>query len=277
MTDISAQIIADSLGPKDLEGTRHRLTTMLLRYPRFIHAEVMTHRAFCRNASSSRAIPVERLIGDIERNPAIPLVWTLNRPGMQGDEISDQRIINSLKALWNEDREHSIMMARAVAEVGGHKQLANRLIEVHGHINVVLSATEWANFFHLRDHPAAEPHMRLLAQAMWKAKEDSVPRDLGPHQWHTPFVEAWEADHMTPSDAVLASVARCARTSYLTHELKTPKLADDLVLAHTLVGSDPKHASPAEHQARPIADGWCRNYNGWAMFRAQIDGDTIFG
>ena len=65
---ITVKIIADSVAPSG-----KRLTTMLLRYPRFIHAELMTHRTFSRNASSSRAIPVKKIIADIMADPAMPM------------------------------------------------------------------------------------------------------------------------------------------------------------------------------------------------------------
>ncbi len=65
---MQVKIIADSCSH---EGKR--ITTFQLRYPRFIHSEVMTHRVFSRNASSSRAIPVIKLINQVEANPAMPV------------------------------------------------------------------------------------------------------------------------------------------------------------------------------------------------------------
>ena len=62
----SARILLDSLSPSGA-----RLTTMEVRYPRFIHSEMMTHRVFSRNAASSRAIPIKKMIaagGETELN-----------------------------------------------------------------------------------------------------------------------------------------------------------------------------------------------------------------
>lgn len=59
------------------------IVTMELRYPRFIHAEFMTHRVFSRNASSSRAVPVKKMIQDVIDDPAMPVRWGANQPGMQ--------------------------------------------------------------------------------------------------------------------------------------------------------------------------------------------------
>lgn len=268
---ITATIIADSVSEPGV-----RLTTMLLRYHRYIHAEFMTHRMFSRNASSSRAIPIERLIADIEKDPAEPIEWGQNQKGMQAHNQVPEEVANTAKALWREDREHSIVMARCMASSGVHKQLVNRLIENHGHINVLVTATEWENFFHLRAHPDAMPEIRMLAQKMKEAMDASVPR-LVPHGfWHLPFVTLKEKKQLTPPTNILISLARCARTSYMTHDLKPPELEADLELARKLVAGDPKHASPAEHQATPMQTrfSFIKNLRGWRMHRDFIPGEN---
>src|SRR5690606_35372760 len=73
-----AIILADSISP-----TGKRITTFQLRYPRFIHSELMTHRVFSRNASSSRAIPVAKMIAQVRNDPAMPIHWGANQSGMQ--------------------------------------------------------------------------------------------------------------------------------------------------------------------------------------------------
>ena len=262
MTTITAKIIADSISPQGV-----RLTTMQLRYPRFIHAEFMMHRMFSRNASSSRAVPVERLIADVERDPAVPLVWTKNQPGMQGIELLTPKEVASGVIEWAEALQNGIRHARRLIKLGAHKQLVNRLLEPFSHINVLVTATAWANFFALRCHAAAEPHMRLLAEAMWSARQESMPMRLEPGDWHTPYVTPSEWVTLTCQDsitdvlglsrgdtvatAVRCSVARCARVSYLTTEGKPPTVEADLALYERLVGAAPMHASAAEHQATP--------------------------
>ena len=78
---INAKIVADSMSP---EGVR--LTTLQLRYPRFILAEFNTHRVFSRNSSSSRAIPVKKMLEQVQTDPAMPVWWGKNQPGMQARE-----------------------------------------------------------------------------------------------------------------------------------------------------------------------------------------------
>lgn len=278
---ITAKIIADSIGEHS-----PRLTTFQLRYPRFIHAELMTHRAFSRNASSSRAIPVERLIEDVIRDTAMPLHWGKNQPGMQAREEHDARVslpewqhikddewicrnVDLTKGdAWTYARDAAIETARAFAVAGYHKQIVNRLLEPFAHINVLVTSTNYSNFFALRDHPDAQPEIMVLAQAMKAAMDASTPERLLPGQWHLPYVDQMNegdalCDHlgfhgMGPAECdvvqqalIKLSVARCARVSYLTHEGKEPVIEKDLQLYEDLVGSVPLHASPAEHQATP--------------------------
>lgn len=294
MTTISAQIIADSITP-----TGKRLTTMQLRYPRFIHAEFMTHRAFSRNASSSRAIPVERMIEDILSDTAMPIHWGKNQPGMQArDECSELVLVPdhpdtffnvqvSREAAWNRARDEAIRIARGFHEAGYHKQIVNRLLEPFMHINVLVTATEWDNFFALRDHPDAEPHIAMLARAMKDALHHSMATPLQPGEWHLPYVTDEEG---SIEDQIKISVARCARVSYLTHDGRKSTVEEDLALYDRLVGSAPIHASPAEHQATPDKsftvtgnDTWYENYHlhgnfsGWIQYRKTLPNENITG
>ena len=245
---IEAKIIADSISP---EGKR--LTTMQLRYPKFIHGELMTHRVFSRNAASSRAIPVKRMIEDLRRDPAMPVFWGTNKPGMQaGAEVDD---IESCKKIWLAARDQAIVVVESLIEgFQLHKQIANRVLEPWFCINTLVTATEWDNFYELRVHPDAQPEMRELAQAMLVAQSASTPKELVPGEWHLPYADNDEdIDRYDGRVDTLRriSVARCARVSYLTHDGKPPNPEDDLALYERLVGSRPIHASPAEHQATP--------------------------
>ncbi len=272
---ITATIIADSIS---LEGSR--LTTMSLRYPRFIHAEFMTHRVFSRNASSSRAIPVERMIRDVMEDPATPVHWGANQKGMQASEECDNLVFlndeeKKPEAAWRWARIQAIQAARAFSEAGYHKQVVNRLLEPFGHISVVVTATEWDNFFALRCHPDAEPNIQVLARAIRQEMDHSHPRTLRPGHWHLPYLTADEAVSLwgtcTPRELALISAARCARVSYLNHDGSSPDVDKDLALAHTLEASG--HMSPFEHQAYASSDprdGW-GNFKGWAQFRKQLE------
>ncbi|QDP54408.1 MAG: putative thymidylate synthase [Prokaryotic dsDNA virus sp.] len=282
---ITAEVIADSMSP---EG--HRITTMQLRYPRFIHAEFMTHRVFSRNASSSRAIPVKKMIEDLRRDPAMPIYWGANQKGMQAGKELVGRERRLVEEAWLEEMEEAITTAQFMVESGLHKQIANRILEPWAHINVVVTATEWDNFFNLRAHPDAQPEIQQLALEMINAMAGSQPNHLKPGDWHLPYITAqeWSDQYYSPSQTSgwetlkRVSVARCARVSYLTHDGRETTIEEDLQLYDRLVGSTPIHASSTEHQATPDSTGhdtWTGwehqaahgNFVGWIQNRKLIE------
>lgn len=291
MTTISADVIADSVSESGV-----RITTLALKYPRFIHAEVMTHRVFSRNASSSRAKPVQRMIDEILADTAMPLVWTKNQPGMQGYEAWDQniniddgdhdwyRFHGNKEAAWREARDFAIKIARGFHNAEYHKQVVNRLLEPFMHIDVLVTATEWTNFMALRDHEAAEPHIQILAREIKKARDASTPKLLKRDEWHLPYVIDGEDDLLTLEQKLMVSVARCSRVSYSNHEGKISTLAEDHAQYERLLGASPIHASPAEHQATPdiILAGkrWMQpwfhgNFVGWKQYRKSLPNENI--
>jgi thymidylate synthase ThyX len=289
---IEAKIVEDSLAPSGV-----RLTTFVLTYPRFIHSEMMTHRAFSRNASSSRAIPVKKQIQMVVDNPAIPLAFTKNKPGMQGGEALDEAAHFLAVGAWLTARDQAVKQAKALADLEVHKQYANRVLEPFAHITVVCTATDFDNFFALRCHEMAQPEIHELADKMYAAYSSNTPKKLANGEWHLPFVSEIDAALLLSNDLTAhrlenfdesvfprqeeqllkMSVARCARVSYLNHEGKRPSLAEDLQLYDRLVGSAPIHASPAEHQAMAVADPNIRsgNFRGWVQYRKTLPNENI--
>lgn len=264
-----------------VDETGNRIDTLLLRYPRFIHAEFMTHRQFSRNASSSRAIPVERLIADVECDPARPVFWGKNQKGMQAREEMSAHDSLATEILWHASAKYAVKTARLMAGNGTHKQIVNRILEPFAHINVVVTATEWDNFFALRDHEDAQPEIRALAKAMKMAIVAAPVQHLDLGQWHLPFVSPDEIrahqGTMDPTGNLrIVSSARCARTSYLTHDGRHSSLDEDVDLGKRLTRSRPFHASPFEHQATPYVPGFHdetdqRNFRGWVQNRALME------
>ena len=279
MTQISATVIADSIGEH-----APRLTTLEWVYPRWIHAEGRTHRvlrelegldievrtpspmedpALSRNAASSRAIPVKRMIADVLANPAVPLWWGANEKGMQSTaELTGEALIQA-RATWFRALGYAVSQAERLAEIGAHKQLVNRILEPFTHIKVVVSGTKWSNFLALRLHKDAEPHIRMLAEAARDALAASSPKELEPGQWHVPYVRPEDFKDAAEvcdnpefgggmADLLLPlSVARCASVSYDTVDGFKMTLERACALYQKLVGSTPMHASPTEHQATP--------------------------
>ena len=141
---INAQIIADSINQQG-----DRITTYLLTYPRFIHGELMTHRMFSRNSASSRAIPFEKMVKMVEEDPFIPIAWQKDHKGMQGSEYLDFNV-PSCTGEWLRARSQAVRFARELNAHGVTKQLCNRLLEPFMWHTVLVTATEWENFFELR-------------------------------------------------------------------------------------------------------------------------------
>lgn len=268
---IKVEIVADSLAPSNV-----RLTTFVLTYPRFIHAEFMTHRMFSRNASSSRAIPVSKSIEMVKKDPVIPLAFTRNQRGMQGGEALDKEAHDKALAAWLEGRDRAVEIAERLSDLEVHKQYANRIIEPFANITVVVTATDWDNFFALRCHPAAQPEIHALADLMYEVYMSSSPNKLDAGQLHLPFVGESDS-HYSEKEKLVMSVARCARVSYLNHDGTSPDYFKDLALYNRLVGSAPIHASPAEHQAMAIGDPNARsgNFRGWVQFRQTLSNQNI--
>ncbi len=247
----SAKIIADSIG---YYGTaKSRLITIQLRYPRLVHSELMTHRVFSRNASSSRAIPVAKMIEQVRNDPAAPYVWTTNKPGMQGDVVTDPALIAKYDQMWIEAANQAADNAEVLMGEGLHKQVVNRILEPFQWISVIVTATEWDNWFELRNHKDADPTIKRLAEVMLKAIEESEPKLLQAGEWHLPYVSKEEKNALPIDMLVKISAARCARVSYLTHDGEFPDVDKDVALYERLVGSRPLHASPIEHQARILS------------------------
>lgn len=268
---ISAKVIEDSLSPVGV-----RLTTLELRYPRFIHAEFMTHRKFSRNASSSRAIPVSKMLEQVRRDIAMPTYWGKNQPGMQAFEEVDDQTKEEAKRIWVDAASAALMYAKQMHELGVHKQTVNRILEPFMYISVIVTASSFQNFFDLRLHKDAQPEIKDLAFAMQEALITADPvRRINDNSkvanWHLPYVSQAEREaENDPYQLAKISAARCARVSYLTHDGRTPDISEDLKLYDRLVGSKPIHASPVEHQAYPQATG-SRNFDGWYQFREIVE------
>lgn len=271
---ISASIVLDSVSEQ-----QHRLTTFELRYPKFIHGELMTHRVFSRNASSSRAIPTEKYLEEVRSDGlrAEPAAWGKNQKGMQAKELLNEKDATEAKRLWSAAALAAAADAERMHKLGAHKQIVNRILEPYVHINVVVTATEYQNFFGLRLHKDADPTMKALADTMWEAYLASNPVRRQPGNWHLPYVSTVERNAIGIDQAIKISVARCARISYKSFLTgKASSLEEDLALYERLLGAQPIHASPAEHQATPSDDRrlW-GNFTGFAQYRKMLAGENI--
>jgi thymidylate synthase ThyX len=312
---ITAKVLAASIASDGKE-----IITFELEYPRFIHSEFLTHRQLGRNAASSRAIPVSRAIELIKEDTAMPIHWGKNQPGMSAKEecnvtfnemvpVTDKAgnaimnlngtIRERIETLtredkWNEARDAAIHYASQFNDAGYHKQIVNRLLEPFTHIKVVTTATEWDNFFYLRNHKDAQPEIHELASKMLEAKNLAIFQHLLPGEWHVPYYmdgywipskpkSSIDAHGNTLDDALAISASCCAQVSYRRLDTSIEK-ADNIY--HKLVTLDPMHSSPFEHSATPMQgkgfkeagvthmdkakNYWSGNLKGWIQYRQLI-------
>jgi len=336
MNDSWAKVVLDSVAPSGV-----RLTTVELHYWRMIHSEIMTHRDRARNSASSRAVPFYRkgksrktaeeirelsglVIGEvvpsdtyeyvvpnctytrIRQDPFVPEFIGAEQAGMQsGGELSGPAR-EEVERLILEMRDFCLSRCLRMHELGAHKSIVNRYVEPWSYITVVMTATDWRNFFRLRVHPKAEKHFHKIASQVQQALMASVPRELELDQWHMPYIREGEGEevgelllngvrkrepclplpsgfdehdsHDAATTEVLkrVSAGRCARVSYLTHDGKRD-FSEDLRLFEQLIhpkGEDGKeddaiHASALEHTCRAVADPKYRSgpFRGWHQLR----------
>lgn len=302
---IEVKIIKDSYNA-DLKS---RLTTFELVYPRFIHGELMTHRMFSRNAASSRAIPIDKVIELLQTNPAMPIHWGKNQAGMQASTEIDN--IDGAKLLWLAARDSAINHAIVMRDMGLHKQIVNRVLEPFQLIKTIVTATELNNWFWLRAHPDAQPEIKELAEKMQDAYENSTPAELFEDEWHVPYVNTQRSRHtgeffyidendkyITSDEARMISASCCAQVSYRKNDGSLEKAH---VVFDRLINSVPVHASPVEHIATPITkemmlrlcdesieiegmthvsvngQPWSGNLRGWVQYRQLIDNNVEKG
>lgn len=298
-----AKVLADSRSP-----VGYRLTTLEATFPRFVLAEFNTHRVFSRNSASSRAIPIAKQLRRVIEDPYVPIEFGSNQPGMQAGPALTAERREAAEREWLRARDDAVrrvlgLVARpgALAADGDllealhevetairdkaqpvdwlnvHKQVANRLLEPFMWHTVIVTATEWDNFWNLRCHPDAQPEIRLTAERMRAAREASEPRELDWDEWHLPLVRPEDREEGSSiDDLVKISAGRCARVSYLTHAGKRD-LAADVELHDRLLASG--HMSPLEHPARPLSpvelkeSEWSGNFRGWRPYRKDIPGE----
>ncbi len=276
MRNIDVELIQASVGPNGIPIHTFRMT-----YPRFIHAECKTHRLITiddenwiveqelalmddvnlsRNAASSRAIPVEKMLEQISTQPALPVHWGKNQSGMQArEELSPYESIQA-KTWWCKGAQ--LMVDHVLhCPVPLHKQVINRVLEPWMLMTVVVTATDWNNWRALRAHPDAQPEIYELARQVVELLDTTEPFKLKPDELHVPFVQRERSEwgriryfieteqfqeDLSPNEALQVSASCSAQTSFRALDFSLDKAQR---IYKKLVEDRPVHASPFEHQA----------------------------
>lgn len=259
-----AKIILDSITTKG-----DRLTTMEVEMHRFVLPEFNTHRMFSRNSASSRAIPISKQIRMVRHDPATPILWGRNQPGMQaGDEIDDP---DTAEKIWLKASKSAVKQAEKLERMGVHKQVVNRLLEPFMWHKVIVTATSWDGFFEQRCSPLAQPEIRAVADEMKLAMDNSEPQNIYAGEFHLPYLLD-EEKYLDTRSKIKISIARCARVSYLNHD-GAVDIQKDFDLFEKLATAEPPHWSPMEHVATPAGLGLdlSGNLDGYAQIRHNLN------
>ena len=245
-----------------------RLLTFSLTYGRFIHSEMLRHRAASHSVKSSRAIPLKKYRKEVEDNPYMPVKFGTNQKGMQAGEETDATASHG-KTVWKISAKIACLMHSMMEKANIHKEVANRILEPYVWVEETLTVEHDAlvEMGKLRIHEDAQEDIRVVIEMMLEAAEQNTPLLLKENEWHLPYVVRKRSENddklsyfdndgklLTLDEAIICSAARCARSSYANHDNSMTTYENDSKLADRLIGSDPMHLSPFEHQARSFND-----------------------
>lgn len=265
-TGVWAEMVCDSI------WEHCRISTMVVRIPRVVLAELNTHRAFSRNSASSRAIPAKTMRERVENDPYVPWRWPVNGKGMVPTgyvERPDRRAENAQNQ-WFKGLHQAFYVHKEMENGPGiHKEVTNRLLEPWMWTEVLITATEWQNFLLQRAHPAAQDPIRAAAECVQGLLERHVPTE---RRFHIPYVR--DPDSRPVVVQMLASARRCRRVSYLRQGVEVAMLED---AREGLSGlkEDPPHLSPYEHMAAASDGRRCANFDGWMSLRWSFERGVV--
>ena len=268
---IQATVLADSLSPAGV-----RLTTVQAEFPRWMLAEVHTHRlqgpwntgAQSSNSASSRAIPPERIIERVIKDPYVPQSFGGRVKGMGvGEALPNEDQLAAQKA-WLYARDRAVQAAQVLISLNCDKSRINRLLEPFMWHTAIITATDWDNFFWLRAPEGeewdrnfpAQPEFQMLAIDIRQRMRESTPQELEPGWWHLPFAREEELEELCARRATgthnlfeenLLRVCgrRLARVSFDKHT-DSEEFSISIGKGGELIAS--RHYSPFEHMARPV-------------------------
>lgn len=265
---VSAKLLLYS----ESEITHKKIATFIITIPKFIQAQINSHRALSRNSGSSRAIPAKIIRKRVIKNPFTPIEFGHNQSGMRGGkEVSGIKLILA-KKIWLWSRFIPCFFHYLGEKLNIHKEVLNRLIEPWMFTEVVLTATEWANFIRLRSDNAAQPEIQIIAKEISRLLKSEKPQILKTGEWHLPFISKEESVEFDINVIQKISAARCARVSYKLYDGSSSNIEKDIALCDRLIFEG--HWSPFEHiaMANETLDR-SGNFVGWRQYRKEFENE----
>jgi len=240
--------------------------TFSVMYGRLIHSELLRHRAASHSVKSSRAIPTHKYRAEVMENIYVPVKFGTKKRGMQAGEPTFLTKFYGEK-IWKLSSKFACFFHWMMEKFGIHKEVANRVLEPYVWVEetITVEADALKEIANLRIHDDAQEDVRRIVEEMVYEMDRSTPVELNQGQWHVPYVVRRQVENemiytdnngnkLTLDQAIVCSAARCARSSYANHDNSMSSYDKDIGLAKQLIGSEPMHLSPFEHQARPFID-----------------------
>lgn len=263
-TQTEVTVIADSVS----SITDHRVTTMLIRLPRFLLPQMNTHRKFNRNVGSSRA---KRFSVTSEDMTYEPIIWLENHKGMVSEGIVPEWKANIARGIWRSAGFFAYSHGWLLDKLNISKQYSNRMIEPYCYTDYLVTSTEWDNFLNQRDDPHAQYEIQIVARRLRQALRNSIPKKLNYGEWHLPFISDEEKTKYPIGDLLKVSSARCARTSYSVESYESSFKKNMELYDNRLVNVTPPHLSPTEHQCGCFYTAMSGNIDGFLQYRKVIE------
>jgi hypothetical protein len=215
------------------------------------------------------------MIQEVLANPFIPEFGERIKGMGSGDKLKEE-LQEEMAKQWLASRDQAIESATAMLGVG--KEHANRLLEPFVWMTVIITATDWQNFFALRSHPSSNPQQELkhIALLMKEQYNYSKPQELKLGDWHIPLVTENERGHW--EEDILVSAGRIARISYnKDEELETWERSynrGEAMLKEF-------HLVPFEHQAQAQqihigGNNYYGNLHMWKPYRKLIQHESNY-
>ena len=235
--DEYVKLLKHSVHPEGYE-----LITFLLKIPKFLMAQLNTHRNLVRNTASSRAIPCEKY-RKMVNDDTVNMEWGMAKKGMSSDENVPEEIRLQASLLYEEAKRNMLDSHIKLEKLGIHKEFTNRLLEPFAYTYTIVTGTEWLDFIKLRKTQEAQKQMREIAEQISWLKDNSVEKNYVNYgEWHIPMVD--ESDNLSIADSMIMGIARCAWISYNNHQ-KEATIEDAESMVESLINN--KHLSPLEH------------------------------
>lgn len=258
----SALVLADSTSPHG-----PRLTTIEATLPRSVAADLLSYRAFSRTMPPNRQLDLKTMIEAVRKDPVNPTLTSLTPKAQLLGKVE-----------WRKALEVAIERAEHLGggDIGMGADVVARLLEPFSWLTIVITSTEWANFFAQRCRPHGQPEIQHLAELMRAAYASSKPEKVAMKEWHLPYID--ESERSTPVEKLrMVSIVRCSRVSALNAEGQRDAEAD-LALYDKLIGDGDAGGnwSPFEHVATPADDvKFYGNLRGWRQFRKNFPQENI--